>query len=227
MRFEEFKKRIEESEGKYWLPECIYFKALENLEYIRANLSKLEEQMHVQEIIKPFLINWGRMGRTVNRRDTEWGKLTQQLRDSNEFFQKLRDRSFLDIRFGEREAVNAIKEVYKSARVKNIGPTAVSKILHLLNPELFVMWDEEIRKKYGVKGSADGYIEFLRKMQNEMNEALEEEAKRRGSNKDEIAKRICEELPSKKLGQEFIRHIRKKTLAKLIDAYNWILCHQG
>jgi hypothetical protein len=60
-------------------------------------------------------------------------------------------------------------------------------------------------------------------MQDEINEALDEEAKNRGCSKDEVARRICEELCSKRLGREFIR---KKTLAKLIDEYNWLLCHQ-
>jgi len=41
---------------------------------------------------------------------------------------------------------NIIKKAYNSAEVKFIGTTANSKILHLFNPELFVMWDEDIRK---------------------------------------------------------------------------------
>lgn len=41
--------------------------------------------------------------------------------------------------------------------VKHVGPTAASKILHPFNPELFVMWDGEIRKRYGVGGSAEDY----------------------------------------------------------------------
>lgn len=222
MRFEEFRKRVEESERRYWLPEFIYFKALENLEDIRADLNKLE-QAHVEEIIRMFLINWGRMGRTVERKDTEWSELTERLRNSNEFFQKLRGLNFLDVEFNE-EVTSAIRDAYKSAKVKNIGPTAISKVLHLLNPELFVMWDEDIRDEYRVKGNANGYIEFLKKMQNEIDEALEEEAKNRGYSKDEVARRICEELTGEKLRRELTR---KKTLAKLIDEYNWMLCHQG
>lgn len=224
MRFEEFRKRAEEFEKKYWLSECIYFKALENLEDVQENLNKLE-QAHVEEIIRLFLVNWAGMRRTVKRGDTEWSKLTERLRNSDEFFQKLRisHNSFSEIVFGE-EIVSTIKRVYESAKVKNIGSTAISKILHLLNPELFVVWDDKIRTKYDVRGSANGYVEFLKKMQKEINEALLEEAKNKGCSRDEVARRICEELPSKKLGREFVR---KKSLAKLIDEYNWILCHIG
>ena len=222
MRFKDFRKWVEESERRYWLPEFIYFKALENLEDIQADLNKLE-QAHVEEIIRIFLINWGRMGRTVERKNTEWNELTKRLRDSNEFFQKLLGRNILDVEFSE-EVVSAIKGAYESAKVKNIGPTAISKVLHLLNPELFVMWDEKIREKHGAKGSANSYIKFLMKMQDEINEALEEEAKNRGCSKDEVARRICEELTSEKLRRELLK---KKTLAKLIDEYNWMLCHQG
>lgn len=222
MRFKDFRKWVEEFERRQWLPEFIYFKALENLEEIQADLNKLEHA-HVEEIIRIFLINWGRMGRTVERKDTEWSELTERLRNSNEFFQKLWSLNFLDVEFNE-ELISAIRRAYKSAKVKNIGPTAISKVLHLLNPELFVMWDEDIREKYGVRGSVNGYIEFLKKMQVEIKEALDGEAKNRGYSKEEVARRICEELTSEKLGREFIR---KKTLAKLIDEYNWTLCHQG
>jgi len=54
-------------------------------------------------------------------------------------------------------------------------------------------------------------------------EALEEGAKEKGYSEEEIAEEICKELPSRKLGQEYSR----KTLAKLIDEYNWWFAHYG
>ena len=85
------------------------------------------------------------------------------------------------------------------------------------------MWDEDIRRKNGVGGSATGYLEFLKKMKEELKEALEEEAKRTGKSEREVAERICKELPSKKLGRGYDR----KTLAKLIDEYNWWVVHRS
>jgi len=223
MRYKEFICGVKNFEDSFWFGEYVYFKALERLEIVRTDLSKLETNEHVKQIIKMFLIQWGRMGRTVDREDLNWEQLTKQLRNSKEIFQKLQGKTLLDINLDEEETATLIKEAYKSARVRRIGPTAISKILHLLNPELFVMWDEDIRREYGVRGSATGYLKFLKKMKRELKEALKEEAKRTGESEREIAKRICRELPSKNLGRGYDR----KTLAKLIDEYNWWVVHRS
>jgi len=141
--------------------------------------------------------------------------------NSREAYQKLQGKSLLDINLDDKEIEDAIKEAYDSAEVKYIGATAISKILHLLNPELFVMWDDDIRKKYKVAGSVAGYLEFLKLVKREVEEAIEEEARKRGCGKKEIAERICRELPSNKLGSKY----NEKTLAKLIDEYNWWIVH--
>jgi len=109
---------------------------------------------------------------------------------------------------------------YEAARIKYIGPTAISKILHLFNPEIFVMWDKNIREKYGAKEEAKGYLDFLKSMQAEVKKVLEEKAKEKECNIKEVIEEICRELPSKKLGQKY-----RKTLAKLIDEYNWWLAN--
>jgi len=85
------------------------------------------------------------MRRTANRKDLNWKQLTKQLRDAKEFFQRLQGKSLLDINLEVEEIEDAIKRAYNAA-AKYIGLTAISKILHLLNPELFVIWDEDIRK---------------------------------------------------------------------------------
>jgi len=223
MRYAELVKGIINFESSFWFGEYVYFKALENLENVRADLSKLETKEHVEGIIKMFLIQWGRMGRTVDRRDLNWEQLTKQLRSSKEAFQKLQGKSILDINLDDEEVIDAIKRTYEAASIKYIGATAISKILHLLNPEIYVMWDEDIRMKYKVAKSVKGYLDFLKQMKVEVKEALGEGVKEKGCSEKEIVEEICRELPSKKLGQEYSR----KTLAKLIDEYNWWLVHYG
>ncbi|MEM3385698.1 MAG: hypothetical protein QXE78_09250 [Nitrososphaeria archaeon] len=217
MEYAELVEGIKNFENSFWFSEFIYFKALEMLEEVRTNIAVLRTEEHVKQIIKIFLIQWGRMGRTVDRKDLNWELLTNQLRKSKEAFQKLHGKGLLDINLEDKEIEGAIKEAYNSVRVKYVGATAISKILHLLNPEVFVIWDEGIRKKYKVAGSVIGYIEFLRKVKGELEEALQEEALKSGFSKKEIAERICTEYLSNKLGPEYNR----KTLAKLIDEYNW------
>lgn len=55
---------------------------------------------------------------------------------------------------------------YGSDIAKNFGPTATSKVLHIINPDLFVMWDDAIRLNYWVQNndiidSGRGYCFFL------------------------------------------------------------------
>ncbi len=223
MKYVELIDGIKNYENSFWFYEYVYFKALEKLEQVRADLSVLDTKKHVKNIIKMFLIQWGRMGRTVDRKDLNWDQLAEQLRSSKDAFQKLQGKSLLDINLDDKEIKDAIKRAYEAAKVKYIGATAISKILHLLNPEIYVMWDEDIRKKYKVAGSAGGYLKFLKLMKEEVKSALEEEAKRRGCSEEKVAEEICRELPSKELGQEYSR----KTLAKLIDEYNWWVVHRS
>ena len=216
VKYEELVKGIRAYEEPIAIAECIYFKALEKLKDIEYDLNKLNEE-EVKEIIAAFLILWGRMGRTVDRKDMNWKELINQLRNlcSKDFFKKLKNKSLLSI---DESDGDAIKRAYNSIRVKYIGPTAKSKILHLLNPKVFVMWDEAIRKKYKVKGTATGYLKFLRRMKKELEEALGEKRK---WDEEKIVKEICKNLSTEELRKECTR----KTLAKLIDEYNWASTH--
>lgn len=163
MKYNKLVENVKNFEKLFWFGEYMYLKAIDALEKIRSDLSLLKEE-HLEQIIKIFLIQWGMMGRTVNRKELEWKKLHKQLRDSKEVFKKLHNKSLLEINLDDEEMAKSIKEAYSLMKIKYIGPTAISKILHLFNPEIFVMWDEEIRKLYKVKGTANGYLEFLKKM---------------------------------------------------------------
>ncbi|MBI4181311.1 MAG: hypothetical protein HY528_05205 [Chloroflexi bacterium] len=87
------------------------------------------------------------------------------------------------------------------------GDTVASKVLHLLNPNLFVMWDMGIS---GNLSGAVGYLKFLKKMQVEAEEASQDFQMLGypGTPAQFIASN---------LGARYT-----KTLAKLIDEYNWV-----
>jgi len=90
-----------------------------------------------------------------------------------------------------------------------------SKILHTMLPNLFVMWDRRIRK--GILGREDKNwgavyaIEFLPKMQKEINEAIETLMQEKGLNRKEAIKCIHQMCDN-------------KTLPKLIDEHNYMIC---
>jgi hypothetical protein len=110
-----------------------------------------------------------------------------------------------------------IAQTYEVIRtVKRVGPTTASKILHALNPALFVMWDKGIRDHYsGVLGrklaTGPDYVAFLGHMQE-----LAKSVVRDFSLRHEHALAV-ELYLSEQLGLD-----APVTLAKFLDEYNWV-----
>jgi hypothetical protein len=84
--------------------------------------------------------------------------------------------------------------------VRNMGPAAASKALHLLVPGLFVMWDREISRS-----APEGYSAYLLQMHG-------------------LARRLAVEAPTDDVEaylQQLLGYETRKTLAKYLDEYNW------
>jgi len=78
--------------------------------------------------------------------------------------EKLKGKSFAETNFDEIE--NEVKQLYSTlSKVKGAEYTGGSKVLHILNRNLFVIWDSYIRKKYGYNVTANDYFRFLKYMQ--------------------------------------------------------------
>lgn len=119
----------------------------------------------------------------------------------------------------EEKVSNAIKTIYGKLKLFSFlgGPTTISKILHLLNPEIFVMWDEDIRKMYRkknplVRHTPEGYLEFMKETQKEIIEALKDSQKETGKGLDDIEKVVRSKY-------------KNKTLTRIVDEYNYISVH--
>ena len=193
-------RKFEEEDG---FADVLYLEALKRLRKVRENPQEMDENT-ARRIIRPFLASWGRMGRNVEREDFNWSKLVEAIKNQKQNLDRLNEERLLSVRF--EKVANNVKEIYDGLKVKHLGPTGISKILHLLNPELFVMWDEDIRRKISNRpfsGSSKGYLEFLKWIQSELIEAT------KGMNVEEIRNRADGE------------YIDKKTLAKLADEYCW------
>jgi hypothetical protein len=216
MKYKDFIDNVNKYEDKFGLVvEPKYFKAIEELREVREDLGKLDFAQHLEGTIKQFLADWGKMWRVVNRPGLDWKGLGEALRKSEKEFEKLRNESIVSINFNEVTVSNAIKTIYR--RTKGVpylgGATAISKILHSLNPEVFVIWDTDIRKKYEKKNSLighspEGYLEFLKATQKEVLEALRDRRKQTRKELTEIERETSSEY--------------KKTIAKLVDEYNYV-----
>lgn len=174
-----------------------------------VNSLKLVPQTNNQTVIRliDFLNRWGncRMAKQKRRKlRIALGRLPRRVRSlpSLEADQDL-----------DSETERMVFGCYSVLR-NVVGPTAVSKILHLTNPRFFVMWDEAIREGARLRATniADGYLEFLKNMRS-------------------IAKRVAEDFrvsySDEKLGPAVF--LSRKlglhpplSLAKFIDEYNWI-----
>jgi len=99
--------------------------------------------------------------------------------------------------------------------VTGIGDTGTSKLLHLMQPQLFVMWDEGIcnhyhkehrlRNMWHKQGYDECYLEFLKDMQKEAKDLLTQ------SSKNQIKQGLFEISGY------------KKTIAKGLDEFNYMM----
>lgn len=217
MHYEELVDNVNIFEEEYELTELFYLGAIERLREVQNDVSKIDDIRHIRRVIKLFLIGWGMMNRVVGRQGLNWKKFGETLRSMEREFELLRDKKFLTINFDDKVISDAVITIYdKLDTFPYLGsPTTLSKILHLLNPEIFVMWDNAIEREYHRKNrhinyTAFGYLEFLRTTQKEILDALNERKNETGQTLGNIEK----ELRSK---------YKNKTTTKIIDEYNWII----
>lgn len=125
----------------------------------------------VQFIFEKYLFEWGGMAR-VYPKDIQKNMFAKFLKDVplilqrfNEPFDSTLITSTFEAKTGKIKMIYddlcGIHVLRKNRKVR-IGPTATSKILHFLFPNLFVIWDNNVvrkRQKYGK--TADEYLRYL------------------------------------------------------------------
>ena len=123
----------------------------------------------------------------------------------------LKGENILDVCLDERNReliCRSFKVLASCNRKGRNEPTGTSKMLHIINPHLFVMWDTAIRGEYIVSGNWIQYTGFLRKVQ-------------------QLAKQaVCEVLENEKTHsrETAIASLTgcKHSLAKALDEYNFM-----
>ncbi len=103
---------------------------------------------------------------------------------------------------------SSIKTLYRRFS-ETFGATGASKALHLLLPKLIVMWDDTIRRNYGITRADDeNYLIFLKKVREEILDFVREYANENSLDMDEAEKAIIEKA--------------SVYLTKLIDELNYL-----
>ncbi len=232
MRYSDFKEGIWGFEQENWFGEIVYFETLSRLRPFGLDTERLTKD-EVEGVIRMFLLQWGQMARAINRKDTDWNQMLSKLKGISNVLKELGKESILNADLESKKEL--ILEAYGGLHcIKHFGATSIPKILHLLNPELFVMWDERIRANENNRLGFDlvdgepqkftkapcGYLKYLRACQDEARMALEEGKRTTSDSLCEVLRRLLAERPEvepEKLGSKY----SCKTLAKLIDEYNW------
>lgn len=198
---EDFCELVEMYEKRYEKLDDIYVEALQRLE--NKKLCNFDDY-DIKCIIYPYLLRWGKMARVLGFKGCKI--IGDKLGEMNFQLSKFRqeDLSTVDLDSVSRKISGIYDEImnteWKSemGRFKRVGPTSASKILHLVAPNLFMMWDREIRGYYGFQSNGQEYVRFLAQMKNWI----------------EKLKSTIEKLKNK----------HQKPFTKIIDEYNWIKC---
>jgi len=159
-------------------------------------------------------VGWSEKGSRRWKMDSELCRVLNELKDE---FISLSSLNLQQFTFEQNG--NAIKKIFDRISKLRFGvseeaiSTVTSKIMHLLNPRLFVMWDTRIINFYDREPNADGYVEFMEKM------------KERAARLQPYLGRIMEKTEELRVEAGAVYGMEicvGKTLAKLIDENNWI-----
>jgi hypothetical protein len=91
--------------------------------------------------------------------------LQEAIEECKPLVDRLKGKDFKTVNFDEIK--DTVMKIYsKLSKVMGVEYTGASKVMHLLNRELFVMWDTDTRKKYGFRMADEtDYFNFLKLMQ--------------------------------------------------------------
>lgn len=198
---QEFSKLIKQHRSLYQEFDETYLKATAKVR--KAGLRSLSER-ELFSILASYLLKWGKMGRVLGNQGCK--AIASMLKELEPAFHRFENTELSTISLVQNE--EEIKELYdrilnsqwtsKKGRVKRVGPTTTAKVLHLVNPYVFMIWDRKIREDYGFGETGEEYVRFMTVMQ-------------------DWIRNLSPLLESLKLECG-------KTSTKIVDDYNWIKC---
>lgn len=198
---EEFILVVEKHENIFGGHDQTYLKAINKVE--SRGLPSFEES-ELCSVLWSYLVEWGNMGRVLGHKGCS--RVAVKLKEIDSEFAEFKNLTLTTIDIEDKRA--SIESLYnelvntswksEKGKLKRVAPTTTAKVLHLIVPNLFMIWDREIRTTYEFKEQGHDYVDFLFNMQNWLKELQPLIEKRR-----------------KKLG---------KSCTKVIDEYNWMKC---
>lgn len=151
-------------------------------------------QESVEKDILGFLNKWG-ICRIPNDSKIELFQALVNLKENIQYFKVKKLWENFDFKDKEQKAL--IKNIFSDLeKIPKISSVAISKMMHMFNPDFFIMWDNAIQERYGFYGNVKGYTYFLQRIKKKI-----------------VENNLIEDYNNSKLKDEI-------TLLKLIDEYN-------
>ncbi len=130
-----------------------------NCQALRDRLLCHPDRASLNEVIR-FLNNW----RCRLNYESFRPVLCEALEENLDRISSIHDDR-LELSYSVRSKMETVQIVFQKFLTKpKMGPTVASKVLGLLNPSLFVMWDEPIQRAYGYRTANPNYSAFLMHM---------------------------------------------------------------
>ena len=214
---------------------CAIFRKEEprDLAYIVAReivLERPDSAYHIVAGAKTLLLVWNivyiRFLPAKTRQSLE-EDLMKAYETVNDEINLLRNRRLESAELDDPNVVDRIKAIFNCfQKFDSIGATGASKTLHIICPDLFVMWDTEIRKNYHKLHDNrwdtldQCYIEFLKQAQKIAKGLLQQKSA------EEIWKNHPIHSEEPQLVESFPQ-ASVKTLPKMIDECNYVKFRLG
>jgi len=129
----------------------------------------------------------------------------------------LEDIKSLNLISLNKNKLKSIEKPYELlCNVKGLGPTGISKYLHMHKPNLFIMWDNQIFRDYfhiytvnKYTASSKRYIKFMLRMKDEILEAIS-------------TWNLSENLSENNIINLFKQQFNNETIPRILDKYNFV-----
>ena len=165
--------------------------------------------------VSVFLITWNNVWYTVNPQGKEASKdLEKHFSDLKKAISStvtkialFTGKDLMDVDLNDENVEFTIKACFDTFK-RVCGSTGASKALHILNPNLFIMWGRKIREAYGVEDDSNWYLKSLHKVKSILENVIQEYAYDNDLSMDKA--------------RETLRQKLGVSLIKALDEYNYL-----
>lgn len=169
--------------------------------YVRTRINT--QKTKKTEDIQDFLKVWN------PRVPFDSEKLRRTIEETEHISKTLRKTSLQRIDF--KKESNGINFLYERFD-KVLKHTGSSKALHVLVPQVFVMWDTKIRDYWGFSVNANAYLGFLMRMQWELKEVIQTYMEDFGCDDEDAFLQICRKM-----------YKEEEPITVLLDQHNYAI----